>query len=63
MLESEERFFVVMETTDPSVIISQESNRASVVISDNENSKFLTFYLSLFVLVLFLIPEHSRSVE
>ena len=62
MLESEERFFVVMETTDPSVIISQESNRASVVISDNENSKFLTFYLSLFVLVLFLIPEHSRSV-
>ena len=62
MLESEERFFVVMETTDPNVIISQESNRASVVISDNENSKFLTFYLSLFVLVLFLIPEHSRSV-
>ena len=60
MLESEERFFVVMETTDPSVIISQESNRASVVISDNDNNGKL--HLSLFVLVLFLIPVHNRSV-
>ena len=59
MLESEERFFVVMETTDPSVIISQESYRASVVISDNDNGKL---HLSLFVLVLFLIPVHNRSV-
>ena len=36
VLESGERFVVILESFDPRVVIAEESSRASVFITDND---------------------------
>ena len=38
-LESEERFFIVLQASDVRVIITEENGRASVLISDNDGGE------------------------
>lgn len=41
ILESEERFLISLETTDPRVILTMENTIASVSITDNDEGTFI----------------------